>query len=130
MNLHGSLKSQHRIYKVAALPFAGLLAFLLHTPDGLTWLDAGILGFALASVGELISLPAWYSCRIAPVERTPVWRLLATHIMAAQILSLLWLGVGKLLARALAFVPALQGIDARFDQRVTIVYRAGFVFYP
>jgi hypothetical protein len=129
MNLTGSLKSQHQIYKVAALPIAGLLAVVLHTPRGLTWLDAGILGFALASVGELISLPAWYSCRVAPIDRTPVWRLLATHIVAGQILSLLWLGVGKLLARALAYVPALQGIDARFDQRAAIVYGAGCVFY-
>jgi two-component system sensor histidine kinase AlgZ len=129
MNLTGSLKSQHRIYKVAALPIACVLAYLLHTPNGLTWLDAAILGFALASVGELISLPAWYSCRVAPIDRTPVWRLLATHIVAAQILSFLWLGVGKLLARALSYVPALQGIDARFDQRTAIVYGAGCVFY-
>jgi len=125
----GSLKIQHKIYKIAALPIAGLLAYLLHTPQGLTWLDAGILGFALASVGELISLPAWYSARVAPIDRTPIWRLLATHIVAAQILSLLWLGAGKLLARALSYVPALQGIDARFDQRTTIVYGAGCVFY-
>ncbi len=129
MNLTGSLKSQHRIYRVAALPIACLLAFLLHAPNGLTWLDASVLGFALSSVGELISLPAWYSCRVASIDRTPVWRLLATHIMAAQILSFLWLGVGKLLARALSFIPALQGIDARFDQRASIVYGAGCVFY-
>jgi two-component system sensor histidine kinase AlgZ len=129
MNLTGSLKSQHRIYRVAALPIAGLLAYVLHTPDGLTWLDAGILGFALATTGELISLPAWYSCRISPLQRTPVWRLLTTHLVAAQVLSFLWLGVGKLIARALSFVPSLHGIDARFDQRTTIVYAAGCVFY-
>jgi two-component system, LytTR family, sensor histidine kinase AlgZ len=129
MNLTGSLKSQHRIYRVAALPIAGLLAFVLQSPDGLSWLDACILGFALAAVGELISLPAWYSCRISPLQRTPVWRLLTTHLVAAQILSLLWVGVGKLLARALAYVPSLHGIDARFDQRTTIVYAAGCVFY-
>jgi two-component system, LytTR family, sensor histidine kinase AlgZ len=129
MNLTGSLKSQHRIYRVAALPIAGLLAYVLHTPDGLTWLDAGILGFALATTGELISLPAWYSCRISPLQRTPVWRLLSTHLVAAQVLSFLWLGVGKLIARALSYIPSLQGIDARFDQRTTIVYAAGCVFY-
>jgi len=129
MNLTGSLKNQHRIYRVAALPIAGLLAYVLHTPDGLTWLDAGILGFALATTGELISLPAWYSCRISPLQRTPVWRLLTTHLVAAQVLSFLWLGVGKLIARALSYVPSLQGIDARFDQRTTIVYAAGCVFY-
>jgi len=129
MNLNTALKNQHRIYRVAALPIAAVLAFVLHTPGGLTWLQAGILGFGLAMIGELISLPAWYSCRIAPIQRTLIWRLLATHLVAAQILSLLWLGAGILLARALSFVPALQGIEARFAERTAIVYGAGCVFY-
>jgi two-component system sensor histidine kinase AlgZ len=129
MNLHRSLKSQHKVYQIAVLPISCVLAFLLHAPGGLTWLGAGILGFALAAVGELISLPAWYSCRIAPIGRTPAWRLLSTHIVAAQILSLLWLGVGRLIARALSYVPALQGIETRFDQRTAMVYGAGCVFY-
>jgi hypothetical protein len=129
MNLNTALKNQHRIYKVAALPIAAVLAFVLHTPGGLTWLESGLIGFALAALGELISLPAWYSCRIAPIDRTPLWRLLSTHVVAAQILSLLWVGLGKLLAHALSFFPALQGIEARFTERATIVYGAGCVFY-
>jgi two-component system sensor histidine kinase AlgZ len=129
MNLNTALKNQHRIYKVAALPIAAVLAFVLQTPGGLTWLEAGLIGFGLASVGEVIALPAWYSCRIAPIERTPLWRLLATHVVAAQILSLLWLGLGKLLARALSFFPSLQGIEGRFAGRAAIVYGAGCVFY-
>jgi hypothetical protein len=129
MNLNTALKNQHRIYKVAALPIAAVLAFVLQTPGGLTWLEAGLIGFGLASVGEVISLPAWYSCRIAPIERTPLWRLLATHVVAAQILSLLWLGLGKLLARALSFFPSLHGIEGRFAERAAIVYGAGCVFY-
>jgi hypothetical protein len=129
MNLNTALKNQHRIYRVAALPIAAALAVVLHTPGGLTWLQAGILGFGLAVIGELISLPAWYSCRIAPIQRTLIWRLLATHVVAAQILSLLWVGAGMLLARGLSFVPALQGIEARFAERTAIIYGAGCVFY-
>src|SRR5882762_684075 len=124
MNLNTALKNQHRIYKVAALPIAAILAFILQSPAGLTWLQAGLLGFGLASVGELISLPAWYSCRISPIDRTPRWRLLSTHIVAAQILSLLWVGIGKLLAHALSFYPALQGIEGRYAERSSIVYGA------
>src|SRR5258708_10248407 len=129
MNLNNALKNQHRIYKMVALPIGAVLAFVLQTPGGLSWLQAGLLGFGLASVGELISLPAWYSCRIAPIDRTPLWRLLSTHVVAAQILSLLWVGLGKLLAHALSFFPALQGIEARFTERTAIVYGAGCVFY-
>src|SRR5947209_2584120 len=129
MNLNTALKNQHRIYKVAALPIAAILAFVLQSPVALTWLQAGLLGFGLASVGELISLPAWYSCRVAPIQRTVIWRLLVTHVVAAQVLSLLWLGAGKLLAHALSFVPSLQGIEVRFAERTAIVYGAGCVFY-
>jgi len=129
MNLNTALKNQHRIYKVAALPIAAVLAFVLQTPGGLTWLEAGLIGFALAAVGELISLPAWYSCRISPIETTPLWRLLSTHVVAAQILSLLWVGLGKLIAHALSFYPSLHGIEARFTDRIAIVYGAGCVFY-
>jgi two-component system, LytTR family, sensor histidine kinase AlgZ len=129
MNLNTALKNQHRIYKIAALPIGAVLAFVLQTPGGLNWLEAGLIGFALAAVGELISLPAWYSCRISPIDRTPLWRLLSTHIVAAQILSLLWVGLGKLLAHALSYYPALQGIEGRFTERISIVYGAGCVFY-
>jgi two-component system sensor histidine kinase AlgZ len=129
MNLNTALRNQHRIYRVAALPIAAVLAFVLHTPGGLTWLESGLIGFGLAAVGELISLPAWYSCRIAPIDRAPLWRLIATHVVAAQILSLFWLGLGKLLAHALSFFPALQGIEGRFADRTAIVYGAGCVFY-
>jgi two-component system, LytTR family, sensor histidine kinase AlgZ len=129
MNLNTALRNQHRIYRVAALPIAAVLAFILQTPGGLTWLEAGLIGFALAAAGELISLPAWYSCRIAPIDRAPLWRLLATHVVAAQILSLLWVGLGKLLAQALSFFPSMPGIEARFSERTTIVYGAGCVFY-
>jgi LytS/YehU family sensor histidine kinase len=38
-------------------------------------------------------------------------------------------GLGKLLAHALSFVPALQGIETRFAERTAIVYGAGCVFY-
>jgi two-component system, LytTR family, sensor histidine kinase AlgZ len=129
MNLNTALRNQHRIYRVAAMPIAAVLAFVLHTPGGLTWPEASLIGFGLAAVGELISLPSWYSCRIAPIDRVPLWRLIATHVVAAQILSLFWLGLGKLLAHALSFFPALQGIEGRFAERTAIVYGAGCVFY-
>src|SRR5438552_4290835 len=129
MNLNTALKNQHRIYKVAALPIAAILAFVLQSPGGLSWLQAGVLGFGLAAIGELISLPAWYSCRMAPIQKTVIWRLLATHVVAAQILSLLWLGAGKLLAQALSFAPSFHGIEARFAEKAAIVYGTGCVFY-
>lgn len=129
MNLNTALRNQHKIYRVAALPIAAVMAFVLQTPGGLTWQEAVLIGFSLAATGELISLPAWYSCRIAPIDRAPLWRLLATHVVAAQLLSLLWVGLGKLIAHAMSFFPSMPGIEARFSERIPIVYGAGCVFY-
>src|SRR5579863_1863578 len=129
MEFTSTLKRQRSRYKLAAIPVYFALVFLLHSPDGLTWLEAAAVGFGLLAVAELIVLPAWYSCRIAPIQKTPAWRLMATHLIAAFLLSWVWLAAGKLIAHALSFVPALHDIDAHFASRGPIVYGAGYVFY-
>jgi two-component system, LytTR family, sensor histidine kinase AlgZ len=129
MNSSGSLRSQRRIYRIAALPIACLLAYLLQSRDGLNWPQAITLALALVFFGEVISISAWYSCRMAPIDRTPEWRLILTHILASQILGLLWLAVGKLDAKALSYLTAFRGIDIAFDRRLAVVYGAGCVFY-
>lgn len=114
---------------MAVIPVSAILAFLLHSPNGMTWWDSAALGLGLGIFGQLIIVPSWYSCRIAPLSSTPIWKLFATHFIAAQVQSLLWLGAGILLCRALTFVPVLQGIEVRFIPREALIYGAGNVLY-
>jgi hypothetical protein len=129
MELNRSRPNLQQIYKFAAIPVAALLAFMLHASSNLSWWDAGALGFAVGMFGQLIIVPSWYSCKIAPIATTPVWRLLLTQFVGAQILSLLWLGVAILLSHALGFIPELNGIEDRFLPRAWVIYGAGNVLY-
>ena len=119
---------QH-IYKFAAIPVAAILAALLHSSGGLSWLDSSALGFAIGMFGQLITVPSWYSCRIAPIATTPMWRLLLTHFVGAQILSGLWVGVAIPLSHALDYIPELHGIETRFLPSAWVIYGAGNVLY-
>jgi sensor histidine kinase YesM len=129
MDLNRARKNQLRIFKVAAVPLYVVLAVLLHSPNGMTWADSAALGFALGTFGQLITVPSMYACRVAPIGSTPGWRLVTTHFLAAQILSSLWMVAGVLLAKALSYLHALAGIDARFAPRGMVVYGAGNVLY-
>jgi two-component system sensor histidine kinase AlgZ len=129
MDLNRSLKKQQKIYKVAAIPIGAILTMVLRTPNGMTWWDSAALGFALAMFGQLIVVPSWYACRVAPIATTSIWRLLATHVIGAQVQSALWLLTGILLCKALGYLPALQAIGTRFAPRELAVYGAGNVLY-
>jgi sensor histidine kinase YesM len=129
MELQSSRPNLQQVYKMAAIPVAAILTLLLRGSGGLGWWDAAALGFSIGMFGQLITVPSWYSCRIAPVATTPMWRLLLTHVVGAQILSFFWLITGIALSHALSYVPELHGIEARFLPRAWIIYGAGNVLY-
>jgi LytS/YehU family sensor histidine kinase len=58
-----------------------------------------------------------------------MWRIILTHLAAAQVLSLLWMLVAGPFSRALAYIPQLHGIDKQFAPDRWIVYLTGCLFY-
>jgi hypothetical protein len=129
MELNRSRPNLQQIYKIATIPVAAILAVLLHSSNGLSWPDSAALGFAIGIFGQAITVPSWYACRIAPVATTSMWRLLLTHFVGAQILSLIWFGLAIPVSHILGYVPALHGIEERFLPRAWVIYGAGNVLY-
>jgi two-component system sensor histidine kinase AlgZ len=129
MDKVSSRKERMRLFRVAWLPVAGLLIYLLASPGGMSWIEATALALPLSALGQFISLSAWYSCRFRPIQRSTIPTLIATHVVAALFLSLLWVGMGKLLARLLSILPQLQGLDARFALKMGTVYVLGCILY-
>ena len=58
-----------------------------------------------------------------------MWRIILTHLAAAQVLSLLWMLIAGPFSRALAYIPQLHGIDKQFAPDRWIVYLTGCLFY-
>jgi two-component system sensor histidine kinase AlgZ len=129
MDALSSRRDRLRLYKVAWLPICALLIYLLVSTGGMGWLETTALMIPLTGLGQFISLSAWYSCKFRPIHRSTIVSLIGTHLAAALLLSLLWVGVGKLLAHFYSFLPWFQGLEFRFSPKVGIVYGAGCILY-
>jgi len=121
--------NRYGIYLLAWTPLAGILIYLMAVPGKLGWLDATVLMVPLCLIYQFVCLSAWYSCKSAPIQKSTGQRLWITHVLAAAILSLLWVLLARLLAYGLSEMAAFQGLNTRFASQVPVVFGAGFLLY-
>lgn len=114
---------------LAWAPLTVILIYLMAGPGGLGWWDATFLVIPLCLIYEFVCLSAWYSCKAAPIQTTPVGRLFLTHLVAAAIVSLLWMQVARLIAFVLSQFNSFQGLDQRFAPHAPLLFGPGFVLY-
>jgi sensor histidine kinase YesM len=117
------------LYLLAWVPLAGILIYLMAIPGRLGWLDATVLILPLCLIYQFVCLSAWYSCKAAPIQKSTGQRLWLTHVLAAAILSFLWILLAKLLAYGLSQLPAFAGLDRRFASQLSVLFGAGFLLY-
>ena len=120
---------EFKIYRYVWLPLAAAVIYLLKTSGNLSWLDATAIAVPLCAIGQFELIAAKYTCKFAPLQRTTVWRLIATHVVAAQVIALIWVVVAKVLVNVLAQQAMLLGLDQRFAPQAGIVYIAANFFY-
>jgi sensor histidine kinase YesM len=117
------------LYLLAWTPLTVILIYLMAVPGRLGWREAAFLVVPLCLVYEFVCLSAWYSCKAAPIERTDTKRLFLTHVVAAAIVSILWVQVGRLLAYVLSQLQPFQEIGQRFSSQAPLLFGAGFLLY-
>jgi len=129
--MHPILSQPRRLglYLAAWIPIVFLLLYLLSGRGGLTRAEAPILAVTLCIVYAFIGLSAWYSCRATPVESAGFLQLLATHFIAAMLLSGLWLALAHGLAYGLSFISVFHGLNQRLRQVSTILWTIGILLY-
>lgn len=117
------------VYAVAWIPLSIFYAYLLHVSGHLAWFPSLALALPLCLIYQFTCIPAWYSCKSAPLESTDAFRLLATHLVAAALLSLLWVQLGKLLALALSRFAIFSDLSSRYTYAFPILFAAGILLY-
>jgi len=129
--MHPLLSNKNRfgLYLLAWIPIAALITYLLSSSKRMGWLESAVLSAVLCSAYAFVCLSAWYSCRMVPVQRATIVRLVLTHVLAAAILSLLWIQLARLVAYAMAFLPRFAGIDERVAGQLPVLFVAGFLLY-
>ncbi|MGB2628713.1 MAG: histidine kinase [Candidatus Acidiferrum sp.] len=114
---------------MAWLLFAALLSVLMIYTWRIGWQSTIALALPLSAVAQAVAWSARYSCRSNPVGRTSLSQLFLTHITAAAILSFLWVGVGRILAKWLDTGFGWSGTYAQFTRFETQLYALGFGYY-
>ena len=124
-----SSRDHLKIYRFAWLPLSGVLIYLLKTSGGMSWMDATAISIPLCIIGQFELVAARYTCKFAPLQKTAAWRLAVTHVMAAQVVGLIWIGIAKILGYVLEEQASLSGLNARVTPHLDIIYVAGCLFY-
>ena len=117
------------VFWIGWLFFTLILAALLTSSGGMGWKHAILLAALLSALAQVGAWSAVFSCRTAPLQRTPWWRLLLTHITAALLLTFFWVQIGGILARQMGSFSGWGGTLVEYSQKRALLYAAGFFYY-
>jgi two-component system, LytTR family, sensor histidine kinase AlgZ len=117
------------IYLAGWVPVAALLIYLTVSSGHVDWLEASVVVVVLCAVYQFVCLSAWYSCRLAPIEKTSLSRIWLTHLAAAVVLSFVWLELARGFTYGLSRLPEFAGLDARFATQLPLIFGAGILLY-
>jgi hypothetical protein len=117
------------IYLLAWIPIAGLLAYLLTVSHEIGDREAIFLSVPLCLLYAFLCLSAWYSCRGNPLEKYGLGRIIATHLTAALVASIIWAVAAESLASSLSKMQYFPGLSHRFRPEVPLVIVTGLLLY-
>ena len=117
------------LYLVAWIPLAAILLYLLASPGGMSLAQALVMILPLCLVYAFMCLSAWYSCRGVPLGNSSFQRLALTHLLAAVVISGIWVAIGKGLATLLASLDVFRGLGRSFSQALPLLFVSGVMIY-
>jgi two-component system sensor histidine kinase AlgZ len=129
MNFVQANKAQHIIFWMGWLFFALALTAALTSSGILTRTHALILAAILSGMAQVSAASAGFSCKTAPLTRTPLWRLALTHVTAALVLTFFWVELGGIVARQFETLQGWVGTYGEYGMKTGMMYAAGFFYY-
>jgi two-component system sensor histidine kinase AlgZ len=124
-----SKNRRHFVFWGGWLFFTLVLTALLTSTGGITWRNALLLSMQLSGIAQVSAWSAAFSCRTSPLNRTPAWRLLLTHVSAALLLTFFWVKIGSIIVNTFESMPGWGGVSAVYAQKTALLYGAGFFYY-
>jgi len=117
------------LYLLAWVPFAGLLFYLFTAFGGMTRYEAEVLVPILCLIYAFDCLTAWYTCKTTPIETSGFLRLLSTHLLAAGIMSSLWVLIARGVARLMAYSPSFSHAPEHVSHNASLLFGTGVMLY-
>jgi two-component system, LytTR family, sensor histidine kinase AlgZ len=116
------------LYLLAWVPLTATSIYVLVTRGTLGWLQATALAVAVFLFYALLCLSAWYPCRATPLGRVTFIRLLLTHLIAAAIMSFVWIQAGRALAYAILGPEKFDALR-QFQPQLNSIFTIGVLLY-
>jgi len=125
------LLSRNRLglYLLAWIPLAGILVYVLAAGGRLGWLESTALVVPLCLIYAFIGLSTWYMVKSSPPGAPQMPKIVLTHLLAASLISFVWVQIGRVLAYLLSGMPRFEGLSQRFAQQLPILFGASFLLY-
>jgi two-component system, LytTR family, sensor histidine kinase AlgZ len=121
--------TQHLVFWAGWIGFGLVLGAMLHASPGMPVSNAMYFGMGISGIAQLSAWSAVFSCRTAPLAKTPMWRLALTHLTAAALLTLLWVKLSDFIARQMDAVNGWQGTYTYVTFRSGLIFGAGIFYY-
>jgi hypothetical protein len=129
--VHPILASRRHLalYLVAWLPVVVLLTAAMVMTEWGDWQQSLLFAFPMVVVFSFLCLSAWYPCRAMPLggERTEM--ALLTHLAAAALSALLWVGLAWVLAAGFERSSLDTGQAALTIEHTGIIFISGLLLY-
>jgi two-component system, LytTR family, sensor histidine kinase AlgZ len=129
MRIIRTSKAQQVVFWVGWVFFGLVLAATLQSSGQLPRTHALVLAGVLSGLAQVSAVIAGFSSRTLPLSRTPVWRLVLTHVIAADLLTLFWVKIGVIVARQCDALEGWRGIYNDYTAKVPIFYVMGTFYY-
>jgi two-component system, LytTR family, sensor histidine kinase AlgZ len=116
-------------YLAVWLPLTCLLVFMMKVPGGVSLFEATILLVPMAVLYAAACLATWYTCRATPLRSSGIARVSITHLLAALLLSFVWVEIGRHYARALSTSSVFNGLETRYGVHSATLFLSGIFLY-
>lgn len=117
------------LYLLVWEPVTALVAYLLSASGNLSGREAIVLAAPLCLLFAFVCLSAWYSCRVTPIDKSSLSKILFAHLGGAMVATGLWVLAARWYAHALARSGAFPGIEKRFQPEIPLLAGTGVLLY-
>jgi two-component system sensor histidine kinase AlgZ len=117
------------LYLAAWLPVAALLTTAMVMTGWGDWVQSLLFALPMVAVYSFLCLSAWYPCRAMPLNGERAETILLTHIAAAVLSALLWVGMAWVLASGFERSSLSAGTAALTSEHTGIIFLAGLLLY-
>jgi two-component system, LytTR family, sensor histidine kinase AlgZ len=117
------------LYLLVWEPVTALVAYLLSASGNLSGREAIVLAAPLCLLFAFVCLSAWYSCRVTPIDKSSLSKILFAHLGGAMVATGLWVLAARYYSHALAQSGAFPGIDVRFQPEIPLLAGTGVLLY-